>query len=89
MAPTVTPQGKVRLAVPTPLCMGVAPGTSLPTVAPVPAPNAPCRTALDAALHASIPMAVSGRTCASPTVRSKITAPGTMGTWHTPMSMPA
>ena len=70
IAATVPPPGRETDAEPMPLRRACAPGTSLPTVAPVPAPTRPKTGSAVAARSARSPMAASGRTCALPTARS-------------------
>src|SRR5277367_6209304 len=76
-APTITPDGSVVDAVPTP-------PFSTPAQAPTPAPTVPTGSVAPslpaAALTAAYPNSAVGRLDQPPTSRSKITAPGTIGT---------
>ena len=73
--------------VPIPLFIIPSAPRTFPTVAPVPAPTEPSATSVPAASHASYPASPSGH-LGSPNDRSKMTAPGTIGTTPTPTSKP-
>jgi hypothetical protein len=66
-------------AVPSPPRIAFSGPSSLPIVAPVPAPTRPRAIFRDASAAARSPIAASGH-AVSPTARSKITAAGTIGT---------
>ena len=81
IAPTFTPFGSSKNAVPKPDFIALSIPNTLPIVAPVPAPTLPLITgALLAFLHAAAPYSGVGRTFPFATSRSNNTADVTIGT---------